>query len=290
MGTTAVNQQLKVHIHDSVAAAIAEDVGAGDLTASLVAPGADTRATVITRETMTMAGRPWFDEVMHQVDSTIRVDWDFDDADEVAADTRLCGITGAARSILTAERTALNFLQMLSAVATRTRQYVAAVEGTGCRILDTRKTIPGLRLAQKYAVLCGGGVNHRIGLFDAILIKENHIMSAGSIAAAVASAHALHPGIPVEVEVESLQELRAALAAGADRLMLDNFDLPVLSEAVAINQDTNQSPAELEASGGITLDTIRPIAATGVDYISVGALTKHIQAIDLSMRFSTSGE
>lgn len=290
MGTTAVNQQLKDHIHNSVAAAIAEDVGAGDLTASLVAPGAEIRATVITRENMTMAGRPWFDEVMHQVDSTVSVDWQFDDADEVAAGTKLCEITGAARSILTAERTALNFLQLLSAVATRTRQYVAAVEGTGCRILDTRKTIPGLRLAQKYAVLCGGGVNHRIGLFDAILIKENHIMSAGSIAAAVASVHALHPGIPVEVEVESLQELRAALAAGADRLMLDNFDLPVLSEAVAINQDANQSPAELEASGGITLDTIRPIAATGVDYISVGALTKHIQAIDLSMRFSTSGE
>jgi nicotinate-nucleotide pyrophosphorylase (carboxylating) len=171
-------------------------------------------------------------------------------------------------------------------VATQTQQYVAAIAGTDCRILDTRKTIPGLRLAQKYAVLCGGGVNHRIGLFDAILIKENHIMSAGGIAAAIESAHALHPGVTVEIEVESVAQMREALAAKAERIMLDNFALPLLEEAVAVNRDDGDPPAELEASGGITLDSIRPIAGTGVDFISVGALTKNIQAVDLSMQFS----
>ena len=290
MGTTTVNQQLKKHIHDSVEAALAEDVGDGDLTASLIAADAVMRATVISRDAMTLAGRPWFDEVMRQVDTTIRVDWHFDDSSQVAAGTTLCEIEGPARAILTAERTALNFLQMLSAVATQTQHYVSAVAGTGCRILDTRKTIPGLRLAQKYAVRCGGGVNHRIGLFDAILIKENHIMSAGGIGAAVEAAHDLHPGIPVEVEVESLDEMREALAAKPDRVMLDNFALSSLSEAVEINRSEGKPPAELEASGGITLESIRPIAATGVDYVSVGALTKHIQAVDLSMRFSTSAE
>lgn len=287
MGTTPIDDKLERHIRDSVACAVAEDVGSGDLTASLVAAGATMQATVITRDAMTMAGRPWFDEVMREIDSAIQVDWQFDDADTVAAGSTLCSVAGPARSILTAERTALNFLQMLSAVATRTRQYVDAVAGTGCRILDTRKTIPGLRLAQKYAVLCGGGVNHRIGLYDAILIKENHIMSAGSIAAAVAAAHELHPGIPVEVEVENLDEMRAGLAARADRLMLDNFELADLVQAVAFNRSESSHTAELEASGGITFETLRPIAATGVDFISVGALTKHIEAIDLSMRFST---
>jgi nicotinate-nucleotide pyrophosphorylase (carboxylating) len=237
---------------------------------------------------MTMAGQPWFDEVMQQVDPAIQSHWQCADADEVAAGSTLCTVKGPARSILTAERTALNYVQMLAAVATRTRQYVAAVKGTGCRILDTRKTLPGLRLAQKYAVRCGGGVNHRIGLFDAILIKENHIMSAGGIAAAVESAHELHPGVPVEVEVESIDEMLDALGAKAERLMLDNFSIPLLREAVAINRDEGDPPAELEASGGITLDGIREIAATGVDFISVGALTKHVQAIDLSMRFSTA--
>lgn len=236
---------------------------------------------------MTLAGQPWFDEVMRQVDTEISTEWRFADAIQVAAGAELCRIWGPARSILTAERSALNFVQLLSAVATQTAQYVAAVDGTGCRILDTRKTIPGLRLAQKYAVRCGGGVNHRIGLFDAILIKENHIMSAGSIGAAVAAAHKLHPGIPVEVEVESLDEMQEALRAGADRLMLDNFPLSLLSAAVNTNRTEGNPPAELEASGGITLDSIRAIAETGVDFISVGALTKNIRAIDLSMRFST---
>jgi len=239
---------------------------------------------------MTLAGQPWFDEVMQQVDREISTEWCFADAIQVAAGAELCRVWGPARSILTAERTALNFVQSLSAVATQTAKYVAAVDGTGCRILDTRKTIPGLRLAQKYAVRCGGGVNHRIGLFDAILIKENHIMSAGSIAAAVEAAHNLHPGIPVEVEVETLDEMRQALQAGAERLMLDNFALPMLREAVATNRAEGNPPAELEASGGITLDGIRAIAETGVDFISVGALTKNIRAIDLSMRFSTDAQ
>jgi nicotinate-nucleotide pyrophosphorylase (carboxylating) len=287
MGTTAINDELKVHIRESVKIALAEDLGDGDLTASLIPAEAIMQATVITREAMTMAGRPWFDEVMQQVDATIEIDWQCADADCVAAGSTLCKITGPARAILTAERTALNFVQLLSAVATRTQQYVEAIAGTGCHILDTRKTLPGLRLAQKYAVRCGGGVNHRIGLFDAILIKENHIMSAGGIAAAVESAHALHPGVPVEVEVESIDELLDALGAKAERLMLDNFSIPLLREAVAINRDEGDPPAELEASGGITLDGIGEIAATGVDFISVGALTKHVQAIDLSMRFST---
>lgn len=286
MGATAINEELRNHIQQSIGYALAEDIGGGDLTASLIAAEAHMHATVITRDAMTMAGRPWFDEVMRQVDAAIEVDWHYDDADPVEAGSELCSIRGPARSILTAERTALNFLQLLSAVATQTQQYVAAIAGTDCRILDTRKTIPGLRLAQKYAVLCGGGLNHRIGLFDAILIKENHIMSAGGIAAAIESAHALHPGVTVEIEVESVAQMREALAAKAERIMLDNFALPLLEEAVAVNRDDGDPPAELEASGGITLDSIRPIAGTGVDFISVGALTKNIQAVDLSMQFS----
>lgn len=290
MGTASARDKLDTHIRESVAAALAEDIGGGDLTGSLIAADTQMCATVITREKMTMAGQPWFDEVMRQVDGAIRVDWNHNDGAEVEADAVLCNINGPARSILTAERSALNFLQLLSAVATRTATYVSAITGTDCRVLDTRKTLPGLRLAQKYAVACGGGVNHRIGLFDAILIKENHIMSAGGITSAVATARALHPGIPIEVEVESLDEMREALAAGADRLMLDNFALPLLQEAVEINRIAGNSPAELEASGDITLETIRPVAETGVDFVSVGALTKHIQAIDLSMRFSRTGE
>ena len=290
MGTAGIDDKLAEHIHDSVAIALAEDIGDGDLTASLIESDTRTQATVITRETMIMAGRPWFDEVMHQVDSSIDVNWEFADGELVDAGMALCEIAGPAPAILTAERSALNFLQLLSAVATRTAEYVNAIDGTGCRILDTRKTVPGLRLAQKYAVTCGGGVNHRVGLFDAILIKENHIMSAGSISAAIRTARSLHPGIPVEVEVESLDEMREALAAEADRLMLDNFSLSLLEKAVDINRNSEFPPAELEASGNITLETIRPVAATGVDFISVGALTKHIRAIDLSMRFSGTRE
>ena len=204
------------------------------------------------------------------------------------ADTTVCKLRGPARPILTAERTALNYLQLLSATATTTAKYVAAVAGTECRILDTRKTVPGLRLAQKYAVACGGGVNHRVGLFDAILIKENHIMSAGGITAAISTARELHPGMPVEIEVESLAELREALAAGVDRMLLDNFSHEMLRDAVAINRTEGEPPAELEASGGVMIEAVREIAETGVDYVSVGALTKNVSAVDLSMRFDQS--
>ena len=277
-------------IRDSVARALAEDVGSGDLTAGLISASTEFDAAIVTRDAMTMAGRPWVDEVMYQVDRRIEIDWQQTDGDSVAAGTTLCTVHGPARSILTAERTALNFLQLLSATATTTAEYVAVVKGTDCRILDTRKTIPGLRLAQKYAVRCGGGSNHRIGLFDAILIKENHIMSAGSIQAAIGNARDLHAELPVEIEVESLDELRDALAAHAERMLLDNFSLPMLRDAVAINRDQGDPPAELEASGGLTFDRLRAIAETGVDCISVGALTKNIHAVDLSMRFSTIGD
>jgi nicotinate-nucleotide pyrophosphorylase (carboxylating) len=276
-------------IRDSVARALAEDIGDGDLTAGLVGATATIEATVITREAMTMAGQPWFAEVMRQVDPGIAVEWLQKDGDTIAAGATLCTLRGPARGLLSAERTALNFLQLLSATATVTASYVAAVAGTDCRILDTRKTIPGLRLAQKYAVRCGGGVNHRIGLFDAILIKENHILSAGNIQAAIENSRALHAELPVEIEVESLDELRDALSAHAERLLLDNFSLEMLREAVAINRDEGDPPAELEASGGLTIDGIRAVAQTGVDYISVGALTKNIRAVDLSMRFSALG-
>ena len=238
---------------------------------------------------MTMAGQPWVNEVMRQVDADIEIEWQHFDGDAVAANSTLCVLRGPARAILTAERTALNFLQFLSSTATTTARYVAAVAGTGCRILDTRKTIPGQRLAQKYAVRCGGGVNHRIGLYDAILIKENHIMSAGSITAAIENARELHAEMPLEIEVESIDELRDALSSRAERLLLDNFSLPMLREAVAINRDEGDPPAELEASGGLTIKDLRAVAETGVDYISVGALTKNVEAVDLSMRFSSAG-
>ena len=280
-----ISNELYADIRTTVSRALAEDIGTGDLTAELIPTPATVTATVVTRELMTLAGRPWVDEVLQQVDPNIGVDWQYDDGDVLDADTCVCRLRGPARSILTAERTALNFLQLLSATATTTARYVAAVAGTECRILDSRKTIPGLRLAQKYAVACGGGVNHRIGLFDAILIKENHIMSAGSIAAAVASARELHAGMPVEVEVESLDELREALAAAVERLLLDNFTIEWLREAVAINRTEGTPPAALEASGGVRIETVREIAETGVDYVSVGALTKNVRAIDLTMRF-----
>lgn len=272
-------------IREAVIRALAEDVGDGDVTADLIHPSELVAARVLTRQDMTLAGRPWFDQVMRQVDVDIDTQWNYDDGERVAAGEVLCEINGSARSILTAERTALNFLQLLSATATLTAEYVSAIDGTGCQILDTRKTIPGLRIAQKYAVKCGGGTNHRIGLFDAILIKENHIASARGITHAVAAARRSHSGMPIEVEVESLDELRQALAAKADQILLDNFSLDQLRDAVALNQDEGRPPAKLEASGNVTLKTIRDIADTGVDYISVGALTKNIKAVDLSMLF-----
>ncbi len=270
-------------IRKNVRDALAEDLGSGDVTAALLPPETAARANIIAREDLTLAGRPWVDEVYRQLDRAVRIDWYAADGERVMAGATLCRLEGPARPLLSGERTAINFLQLLSGTATVTSQYVSRVAGTRTRILDTRKTLPGLRLAQKYAVRCGGGTNHRLGLYDAILVKENHILSAGGIAAAVERARAAHPGLPVEIEVESEAELREALAAGADRVLLDNFPLAGMRRAVAVNDEMGR-PAELEASGGLTLDEIAEVAATGVDYISVGALTKHVRAIDLSMR------
>jgi nicotinate-nucleotide pyrophosphorylase (carboxylating) len=265
-----------------VANALAEDIGSGDLTAGLVPAASRARATVTAREACVVCGIPYFDEAMRQVDPHTQAAWHVNEGALVAAQTRLCTITGSARSLLTAERVALNFLQTLSATATVTRRHVAAVGGTRAKVVDTRKTIPGLRLAQKYAVRVGGGANHRIGLFDGILIKENHIVAAGGIAAALAAARAqAQPGTMIQVEVETLAQLEGAIAAGATLILLDNFTPERMAEAVRITAGC----AELEASGGINLDTIRTYAQTGVDRISIGTLTKDIKAIDLSMRF-----
>jgi len=269
-------------VTETVRRALAEDVGAGDLTAGLIAADASAEAQVIIREDAVLCGTAWFEEVFRQVDERIRVVWRAKDGDAMRADQTLCQITGPARGLLTGERAALNFLQLLSGTATRARQYVDAVRGTKTIILDTRKTIPGLRRAQKYAVACGGGQNHRMGLYDAILIKENHIAAAGSIAAALAAAHHSAPkGIGVEIEVENIRQLREALAAGADRLLLDNFSVEELKAAVT----ETRARAKLEASGGIDLSNIRAFAETGVDFISIGDITKNVRALDLSMRF-----
>lgn len=280
-----VDEQLGAAIQKNVADALAEDVGSGDLTASLVPETSNASASIFARENAVMAGRPWVDEVYAQLDPDIRIEWQQDDGDRIDENTVLCEIEGPARAVLTGERTALNFLQTLSATATVTACYVAALKDTDTRVLDTRKTVPGLRLAQKYAVRCGGGVNHRIGLFDAILIKENHILSAGSISNAISAALESAADVMIEIEVESLDELREALEAGAKRLLLDNFSIDDLRAAVDINTETGAPLAELEASGGLTLDQLRQVAETGVDYISVGAISKNIRAIDLSMRF-----
>ena len=281
----SITDQLTAAIIGDVSEILAEDVGTGDVTAEIVDDSATAEAIVVAREPMTMAGQPWVNEVFAQLDSRIVVEWMYNDGDHVRADAELCIIRGPARAILTGERSALNFVQFLSATATLTARYVKAVEGTNVQILDTRKTIPGLRHAQKYAVRVGGGSNHRIGLYDAILIKENHIISAGGIGKAVSAAREKHPELPVEIEVESVAEMREALSAGADRLLLDNFDIEDLQRAVEINQQEGSPPADLEASGGITLNNIFEIAETGVDYISVGALTKDVNAIDLVHAF-----
>jgi len=267
-----------------VARALAEDVGSGDLTAALIPADRIGRATVITRERAIVCGLPYVEASFHGVEPQVRLEWRVAEGDSVAANQPLVDLEGPARALLTGERTALNFLQLLSGTATAAHTYAALLEGTNCRLLDTRKTIPGLRSAQKYAVRVGGGHNHRMGLFDGILIKENHIMAAGSIAAAVAAAKRGSARVPIEVEVENLSELQQAIAAGADIAMLDDFSLDAMREAVALNANAAK-PLELEASGGITTATIREIAETGVDFISVGSITKHVQAVDLSMRF-----
>jgi len=278
-----LTDELKPIIFKNVADALAEDVGSGDLTAALVDDDAIVGATIIAREPLVLAGHHWVDEVFRQLDESIQVDWYVEDGQLAEPDDVICKLVGPARRLLTGERTALNFLQTLSATATTTAAYVAAIDGTRARVLDTRKTLPGLRMAQKYAVRCGGGENHRAGLHDAILIKENHIRSAGSIKEALQRAQQQGSDVLIEVEVESSRELREALDAGATRVLLDNFSISDLREAVSINGEYGYVGAELEASGNITLDTIRDIAETGVDFISTGALTKNIRAIDLSI-------
>ena len=275
--------QLPDDLPEQVSRALREDIGSGDVTAQLIGAATQARARVLCREGAVICGTAWFDETFRQIDAAVRVHWRVADGQRVAADAVLCELEGPARALLTGERTALNFLQLLSATATVTARYVQAVAGTTCRILDTRKTIPGLRTAQKYAVQCGGGQNHRIGLFDMVLVKENHIAAAGSIGAAVSTARSLSPAVPVEVETENLDEVAAALAARSDVILLDEFTLEDLRRAVAMNRAAPQ-PAKLEASGGVSLERIGEIAATGVDYVSVGSLTKHVQAVDLSMR------
>jgi nicotinate-nucleotide pyrophosphorylase (carboxylating) len=264
--------------------ALEEDIGGGDLTAALIPAAANGWAALITRESAIICGVPYVDATFTRIDPKVRIHWKIAEGAQVQANQTLFEIQGPARSLLTGERTALNFLQLLSGTATAAHAFAECLKGTTCRLLDTRKTIPGLRSAQKYAVRVGGGQNHRMGLFDGILIKENHIMAAGSIARAVAAARSYGTKVPVEVEVESLDELGQAIAAGADIAMLDDFSLEDMSEAVALNRLAPR-PVKLEASGGVTLENIRLIAHTGVDYISVGSITKHVRAVDLSMRF-----
>lgn len=269
-------------LQETVTRALAEDIGDGDITAELIPADASASATVICRDTATICGRPWVDEVFRQIDDSITVTWHVAEGKRCQPHAEVFTATGPARALLTAERSALNFLQTLSGTATLASHYAALVEGTNLRILDTRKTLPGLRLAQKYAVRTGGCHNHRIGLYDAFLIKENHISACGSITAAIEAAHALHPDRPVEVEVETPEQLDEALAANCDIIMLDNFDLAALEEAVR----RTDGKARLEASGGYNEKGIVAVAETGVDYISSGALTKNCQAVDFSMRFS----
>lgn len=267
----------------NVRAALAEDVGDGDVTAKLIPRGARATAWVTCREPAVICGQPWFDETFRQLDPAISVEWMVKEGDRVEPDTRICKITGPARAVLTGERTALNFLQTLSGTATAAAALAALVAGTGCSVLDTRKTIPGLRQAQKYAALCGGMRNHRIGLFDGILIKENHIMAAGGITAALQQARAIgRDEIFIQVEVETLEQLAEALDAEARMILLDNMDLTQMHQAVGLTAGR----AELEASGNVSLETVRAIAETGVDRISVGSLTKNVRAIDLSLRHS----
>jgi nicotinate-nucleotide pyrophosphorylase (carboxylating) len=274
------NLQLPHDLVETVQRALAEDVGNGDITAKLIAADTYTQAQIITREAAVLCGTAWFNEVFQQLDDRISITWQTQDGGVITPNQILCSLQGPARALLTGERTALNFLQLLSGTATQVQRYVTAISGTKAQILDTRKTLPGLRQAQKYAVRCGGGKNHRMGLYDAFLIKENHILAAGSITRAVTLAHCLAEHLLLEVEVETLVQIEEALQAGAEILLLDNFTLTMLREAVVLVQGR----AKLEASGGITIETIRSVAETGIDFISVGAMTKNVRAVDLSMR------
>ncbi len=272
--------KILLQVKTDIAHALREDVGSSDVTAALLPEHLMVEAEIISREPMLICGQPWVEEAFHQIDNQIKINWDVAEGAWLPTPTTLCHIYGHARAILTAERTALNFLQTLSATATQTHHYVQRLHGTKARLLDTRKTIPGLRIAQKYAVKCGGGVNHRMGLYDAFLIKENHIKACGSVAQAITLARHTHQHLLIETEVESLDELQEALMAKPDRILLDNFTIEMLKDAVKMNTSEN---CTLEASGGITLENIAEVARTGVDFISVGAITKSIQAIDLSL-------
>lgn len=273
--------KLPKNIAAQVKLALIEDIGTGDVTADLIPKENSSTAKVVCRDNAILVGIAWFNEVFKQIDPNVEIIWNFKDGDSVSTNDILCTLSGNSRSILSGERAALNFTQTLSATATQTKRYVDLISHTNTKVLDTRKTIPNMRDAQKYAVLCGGGRNHRIGLYDMILIKENHIMAAGSITAAVAQANQLHPNIRVEVETETMDEFREASKAGADVIMLDDFDLKTMRAAVI----ENEGKIDLEASGGINLETILPIAETGVDFISIGQITKDVIAVDLSMRF-----
>ncbi len=274
-------EQLRVEIQRSVAAALTEDVGTGDLTARLIPDSAEARGRVITREDAVLCGAAWFNAAFETLDPTATILWHVADGDPIESGQTLCDVVASARALLSAERTALNFLQLLSGTATLTRHYVDAIAGTQARIVDTRKTLPGLRLAQKYAVTMGGGTNHRVGLYDGILIKENHIIAAGGVEQVLSEAQRIAPSnVFIEIEVETLDQLKAALSAGAKMVLLDNMTLDEMREAVSLNDGR----AELEASGGVSLDRVRAIADTGVDRISIGALTKDVRAIDLSLR------
>ncbi len=279
-------KDLHDEIADNVKKALAEDIGAGDLTVSLIPEGKVLSASVISREDAVLCGMQWFEGCFLALAPKTKIDWFANDGDTVQAGQKLCEIKGQARALLTAERSALNFLQLLSAVATQTKRFADAIAGTKAVIVDTRKTLPGLRLAQKYAVTCGGGVNHRFGLYDGILIKENHIMAAGGIKPALMKVRTIAPpGVFIQIEVESLQELHEALNAGATMVLLDNFTLDQLRDAVALTRQQTGERVILEASGNVTLQTVRQVAETGVDRISVGSLTKDVKAVDLSMRF-----
>src|SRR3954467_4942418 len=275
--------QLPSDLAQQVTTALAEDIGGGDITAQLVPAAQRVTGNLITREEATFCGRPWVTEVFRQLDPAVSLTWHADDGDRVTADQTLFEIAGLARPVLTGERTAINFLQLLSATATAARRYVDAIAGTECAILDTRKTIPGLRTAQKYAIACGGAQNHRIGLFDQVLIKENHIAAAGSLSAAITAARRVAGARKVEVEVETLAEFEEALRGAPDIILLDEFSLADMRTAVELNRSKGR-PVKLEASGSVTLETVKTVAETGVDYISIGGITKHVKAVDLSMR------
>ncbi|MEC7860928.1 MAG: carboxylating nicotinate-nucleotide diphosphorylase [Pseudomonadota bacterium] len=277
-----ISENLKKEINELVSKAIKEDIGQCDLTASLCGD-LNCKAVINNREKMILAGQAWVDELYRQIDPEIKVNWFYKDGDSIKENSIISEIKGSKNNILSGERCALNFLQTISSTATTTKKYVEKIRNTDCKILDTRKTIPGLRLSQKYAVTCGGGTNHRFGLYDAILIKENHIINSKGIKYLIKESKKRYPGTPTEVEVESLDEAKIAISAGANRLLLDNFTLGMLSETCKINQEIGTPPALIEASGNITIDNVKETAATGVDFVSIGAITKNIAAIDLSM-------